>query len=201
MISKNNFFNEYLKLYSNCLNKLDMNLLSSITNLIKKKIKNKKKIFVCGNGGSASISNHFLCDFNKGIKKTSKLKLTPKVISLSNSIETILATANDHHFNYVFSDQLENLANKDDLVITFSCSGSSKNITEVVKFAKRKKMKIISFIGFKNVNKIKKNEIIFSLNVNNYGIAEDIFQLIMHMISQSIRSSYIKNFNINRHLM
>lgn len=62
-------------------------------------------------------------------------------------------------------------------------------------------MKIISFIGFKNVNKIKKNEIIFSLNVNNYGIAEDIFQLIMHMISQSIRSSYIKNFNINRHLM
>ena len=113
-----------------------MNLLSSITNLIKKKIKDKKKIFVCGNGGSASISNHFLCDFNKGIKKTSKLKLTPKVISLSNSIETILATANDHHFNYVF-DQLENLANKDDLVITFSCSGSSKNITEV-KFAKEK---------------------------------------------------------------
>ena len=53
-------------------------------------------------------------------------------------------------------------------------------------------MKIISFIGFKNVNKIKKNEIIFSLNVNNYGIAEDIFQLIIHMISQSIRSSYIK---------
>ena len=43
MISKNNFFNEYLKLYSNCLNKLDMNLLSSITNLIKKKIKDKKK--------------------------------------------------------------------------------------------------------------------------------------------------------------
>ena len=35
MISKNNFF-KYLKLYSNCLNKLDMNLLSSITNLIKK---------------------------------------------------------------------------------------------------------------------------------------------------------------------
>ena len=44
MISKNNFFNEYLKLYSNCLNKLDMNLLSSITNLIKKKIKDKKNI-------------------------------------------------------------------------------------------------------------------------------------------------------------
>ena len=44
-----------------------------IENIIFKKIRENKKIFVCGNGGSASVANHFLCDFNKGIKLSSKI--------------------------------------------------------------------------------------------------------------------------------
>ena len=49
--------------------------LENLTKTIEKKIKLKKNIFVCGNGGSASVSNHFLCDFNKGIKLSSNKKL------------------------------------------------------------------------------------------------------------------------------
>ena len=40
----------------------------------------KNNIFVAGNGGSASVANHFLCDFNKGIKLSSKKYKTKKYI-------------------------------------------------------------------------------------------------------------------------
>ena len=38
---------------------------------IVKALSDGKPVMVCGNGGSASVANHFLCDFNKGIKISS----------------------------------------------------------------------------------------------------------------------------------
>ena len=67
---------DYLKIG---IEKLDLQKLQRIEDIIFKKIRENKKIFVCGNGGSASVANHFLCDFNKGIKLSSKNKLKPKI--------------------------------------------------------------------------------------------------------------------------
>jgi len=66
--SSKQFFIDYNNKLSNVLKNEHFDELEKITNFLEKKIKLKKKIFVCGNGGSASIANHFLCDFNKGIK-------------------------------------------------------------------------------------------------------------------------------------
>ena len=151
-----------------------------------------KKIFVCGNGGSASVANHFLCDFNKGIKIDSKRKLRPKIISLSDNIETILAIGNDISFQKVFTFQLDNFFTKGDIVILLSCSGSSPNIIDTLNHCKKKKIFTISLTGFANKKVQKKANININLNIKNYGVSEDFFQIIMHMLSQSIRLRYIK---------
>ena len=86
--SSKQFFIDYNNKLSNTLKKEHFTELEKITKTLEKKIKLKNKIFVCGNGGSASVANHFLCDFNKGIKQSSNKKLYPKVLSLNNSIES-----------------------------------------------------------------------------------------------------------------
>ncbi len=174
---------------------LDLKKIEKIKKIIIQKIKDKKQIFVCGNGGSASIANHFLCDFNKGVKISSKNKLKPKVISLSNNIETITAISNDINFNEIFKSQLDTYSDKGDLLITLSCSGSSKNIISAIKYAKIKKLSNISFTGFAQKNIIKLSDINYNLGIKNYGISEDVFQSVMHMISQSIRLRYISKKN------
>ena len=118
-----NNINNYINNLKIGIEKLNLLKLKKIEDIIFKKIKEDKKIFVCGNGGSASIANHFLCDFNKGIKLSSKNKLKPKIVSLSNNIESILAIANDISFNKIFSFQLDNYYTKGDIVILLSCSG------------------------------------------------------------------------------
>ena len=175
------------------IKKLDLIKLQKIENIIFKKIKENKKIFVCGNGGSASIANHFLCDFNKGIKLSSKNKLKPKIVSLSNNIESILAIANDISFNKIFSFQLDNYYTKGDIVILLSCSGSSPNILDVLEYCKKKKIFTISLTGFAKKNIQSKANLNLNFEINNYGISEDLFQIIMHMLSQSIRLKFIKN--------
>ena len=186
-----NYLN-YLKIG---IEKLDLQKLQRIENIIFKKIRENKKIFVCGNGGSASVANHFLCDFNKGIKLSSKNKLKPKIVSLSDNMETILAVANDISFEKVFSFQLDNYYSKGDIVILLSCSGSSPNIIDALEFCKKNKIFTISITGFAKKNIQKKASLNLNLEINNYGVSEDFFQIIMHMLSQSIRLKFIKNKN------
>jgi len=197
----NKFFLEYCEDLNRSLSKISLKKLEKIFKVIELAIKRNKNIFTCGNGGSASVSNHFLCDFNKGIKIDSKKKIKPKVFSLTNSIEMMSAISNDLNYEKVFSFQLENYSNKNDILICFSCSGSSKNILEVVKFAKRKKLKTIGFLGFANIKNEKLFDYSININFKNYGVTEDIFQILMHSISQFIRKKNIKNFKKSTYIL
>jgi len=185
----------YLDKLIQVANSIDLNLLHKIEKIIYYKILSKKNIYICGNGGSASVANHFLCDFNKGIKISSNYKLKPKIISLSNNLELILAISNDISFDKIFTHQLENYCSKGDLVITLSCSGNSPNIIDVLNFCKKNKILTISFTGFATKQIQKKSNINFNINVKNYGISEDFFQIIMHMLSQSIRMKFLLKKN------
>ena len=193
MHSCKDFLIDYNRKLSEVLKEIHFNEIEKITKFLDKSIKNKRKIFVCGNGGSASIANHFLCDFNKGIKHSSMGKILPNVISLSNSVELITAISNDIKFDEIFSYQLENYAKRNDILVIISSSGKSKNIIKAVTYAKKNNLYIISLIGFGENKFLKKlSKYYINLNTKNYGITEDIFQSIMHMISQYIR---LKNSN------
>ena len=185
------FYEHYRTVFHKTLDGLNINDLAKISKMIESKMIKNNNIFVAGNGGSASVANHFLCDFNKGIKISSKNKIKPKIVSLANSLELITAISNDLSYDEIFSFQLENFAKKEDLLITFSCSGSSKNIINVIKLAKKMKMKIISISGFGKKNKFA--DLSTDLGCKNYGVTEDIFSYIMHTISQFIRSKYQKS--------
>ncbi len=183
----NNFLRNYFNLQINTINQIDIKKVIKISQILERAIKNNKNIFVAGNGGSASVSNHFLCDFNKGIKLSSGKKLKPKVISLTNSIELITAISNDINYDKIFSFQLDNYYKAGDVVFAVSCSGTSKNIIDLLKFAKSKKLEIIFISGFNKSNKSPYTKNFINLNCKNYGITEDIFSTFMHMISQWIR--------------
>jgi D-sedoheptulose 7-phosphate isomerase len=200
-INKNNnkilFFENYYKNLKLVINNLDLKKLLLIANFLEKKIISNNNIFVAGNGGSAALANHMLCDFNKGIKISSKKKLKPKIISLAGPIEIITAISNDINYNEIFSSQLENFYKKGDCLICFSSSGQSKNIIQVIKFAKKNKITAILFQGFGKLNKEISPDYYINLKYKNYGITEDIFQTVMHSISQYMRSNFVsKNITL-----
>ncbi len=190
----NDFYKDYSENFTNTLNNIDIDNLNKLYERLVKKIKNNKKIFIIGNGGSASVANHFMCDFNKGVKLSSKKKLIPKVISLSNSLEVITAISNDINYDEIFSSQLENYFSKGDLLLALSCSGKSKNILNAINFAKKNHLDTILITGFA---KKKMNDCLhIDLGIKNYGISEDIFSVLMHTISQYIRYNFMKNTQV-----
>jgi len=193
-IKKNNYnisyYNSYFKNILKISQDINLQTFFKIHKLIEEKIQKKKNIFVAGNGGSGAISNHLMCDFNKGIKISSQYKVAPKIISLSSSLELITAISNDISYDEIFKFQLENYYNKGDCLICFSCSGQSKNIINVMKFANKKKIKTVLFQGFGKLNNKIIPDFYINLNFRNYGLTEDLFQNFMHIISQLIRKKY-----------
>lgn len=177
-----NFYDNYIYNLVNGLNNLEKVKLEKAANLFLSKIKKNKNIFVCGNGGSAAIANHYICDFLKYFRQHTKLK--PKIYSFSNSIETITAISNDMNYNKVFSYQAESLCNKDDLIIIISSSGNSENIKNLLKFSKKKKIKTIGFSGFDGGFLKKNSNISVHIQKKNYGISEDSHHILMHIILQ-----------------
>tara|TARA_B110000483_G_scaffold242213_1_gene327290 strand:- start:3316 stop:3942 length:627 start_codon:yes stop_codon:yes gene_type:complete len=187
------FFKDYSLRLFETLNSIDFKKFEIISDLIFNKIKKNKQIFIAGNGGSAAVANHFYCDFNKGVKNSSNRKLKPKIISLSSSPEIISAISNDINFEEIFRYQIDNYISKNDLVLAFSCSGNSKNILNLIDYCKKIQVKIIFITGFKDKIKKHKNLIHLNLNCENYGITEDVFSSLMHIISQYIRFQYNQN--------
>ena len=172
------FLEHYMKLLTNSIMDTDMKNLNQAALQILKTIKKDATIYVCGNGGSAAISNHYVVDFLKFFRE--KTDYNPKIISLSNNVETITAISNDIDYKYIFSYQAENLCNKNDLIIIISSSGNSKNIIELIKFAKKRKITTIGFSGFKGGYLKKNSDISIHIEVQNYGISEDAHHILMH---------------------
>ena len=177
-----NFLKNYVDKVSSSILESNIENINAAAKEIIKTIKRKGTIFVCGNGGSAAIANHYVVDFIKFFKEKTDYK--PKIISLSNSIETITAIANDLDYKKIFSYQAENLCEKKDLILIISSSGNSKNIVEILKHAKKRKIKTLGFSGFKGGYLKKNSDISVHIQAENYGVSEDAHHILMHAILQ-----------------
>ena len=187
---------DYLNSLANVSKKIDFNMINKLSDLLLDYYLSESNIFVCGNGGSAAISNHFLCDH---LKSTStNTNLLPKIISLSSSMELITAIANDIQYDEIFAFQLSRLGKKGDCLITISSSGNSKNIINAIKWAKKNKLKTISLNGFNGGKAKKLSDLSINVPSNNYGIIEDLHQSIMHILSQSLRMQNSNRKNLSK---
>tara|TARA_B110000003_G_C16623294_1_gene523925 strand:- start:192 stop:791 length:600 start_codon:yes stop_codon:yes gene_type:complete len=102
------------------------------------------KLLFCGNGGSASDSQHLAAELVNRFKKN---RDPIPALALTTDTSVITSIGNDFGFKYIFSKQIEALANTTDLLFAISTSGLSENIIEALKTAKKKGMKTVLFTG------------------------------------------------------
>lgn len=133
-----------------------------------------KQVFFIGNGGSAGIASHMTADFMKnGGMKTYSL--------YDNSLTTCMG--NDYGYEYIFSRPLGFLGNTGDLLVAISSSGNSQNIVNAIEVAHKKGMKVLTFSGFKQDNRIKAmGTCNCHVPVCHYGMVESIHNLILQQI-------------------
>ncbi len=168
---------------------VDRRALAAAADLLVERVKAGAMIFSCGNGGSAAIANHLVCDHMKGIRTGTALR--PKVHSFSATVELITAIANDIGVEQIFSFQLSSMASPGDVLIAISSSGTSPNVVSVVAEAKRLGVTIIAMTGFTGGEAAQMADISLHVDAANYGVVEDVHQSLMHILAQHLRLAHL----------
>src|SRR3989344_2886654 len=168
------------------LEKLPHEKIEEAIEIILKAFKKDRKIFIMGNGGSASNASHMACDFSKGTLRRvyDENEKRIRVISLTDNVAIMTAFANDLSYEDIFIQQLRNLVEKDDVVIVLSGSGNSTNVIKAVAYAKRKEAIIIGILGFRTGGKLANLvDCAIIADSGNYGQSEDIQLILDHIIT------------------
>ena len=181
------FMDAYHEVISIASSSVDRSQMQLAATLLIEAYKSKHFVWVCGNGGSASIANHLVCDHAKGARSSTSLR--PRVTSLVSNMEIVTAISNDISYDDIFAYQLENLAQANDILIMISSSGDSENIIKACDWANKNKLRTIALTGFSGGRLKEKADVNLHVKAENYGIIEDIHQSLMHMLAQFIRLS------------
>ncbi len=158
--------------------------LDQFHRLLLETVKNGRRIYVGGNGGSAAIADHLCCDFTKGTHAAGHPTL--RTHSLSANTALLTALSNDFSYDEAFSKQLQMLGEAGDAVILISSSGNSPNVLAAAQTARAIGMKILAMVGFSGGKLPALADASLHVRASNYGLVEDAHQAIMHVLSQWI---------------
>ena len=166
------------------LNAQEDNIIRAV-NMITYALKNRNKIMFCGNGGSASDSNHLAAEF---ISKFMRERQSLPAISLSANNSIITAIANDYSFEDIFKRQIEGLGSRGDILIGISTSGKSKNILKAFEKAKEMGINTIFFTGQNKTNA----DVDLEINVPSEVTAEiqEMHIAIGHIIAELVEKEF-----------
>jgi len=115
-----------------------------VSRLIAKALAKDKIIYWCGNGGSASDSQHLAAEFI-GRFKNNRRPLASVALNTDTSVLT--SVANDFGYDQVFVRQVEALCRDGDVLIAISTSGNSRNVVEAVQSATRRGVTTVGLLG------------------------------------------------------
>ena len=132
--------------HANLLNKMPLLFkdIDNISRILINCLKKKKTIFWCGNGGSASDSQHLAGEL---VGRFVGDRKPLKSIALNADSAVMTCIVNDYGYEHLFSRQIEGLGSKGDVLIGISTSGNSINVLNALKSAKNIGINTIGLLG------------------------------------------------------
>ena len=144
----------------------------------------KRRVFICGNGGSAANAVHIANDFNYGISK--KLGDGMRMHAIPANVSVLTCLANDEGYEHVFSHQLAVEANPGDLLLVLSGSGNSENVLRALDVAKQADVKSYAILGYSGGKALKMADVPIHFQIDDMQISEDLQMIVMHMLMQKL---------------
>lgn len=186
-VFENNFEQNRKINYNFINNTITKNKLLILVNIITDSLIDGKKLMVCGNGGSAADSQHFVAEL---VSKFKKVRKPLSAIALTTDSSIITSIANDFSFDQIFSKQIQALGKKGDVLIGISTSGTSTNVLNALKTAKKEKISTILLTG--NIKK-QYNYVDLKIGVPSSSTAriQEIHEIIYHSICEIVESNLV----------
>lgn len=168
----------YINRETEILQSLDIDLINTVMNVLEEARLSGKKVFICGNGGSAATASHFCCDFNKGISEN--LDRRYDFECLNDNVPTMMAVANDVGYEEIFRYPLKCKMKTGDIFIGISGSGNSSNVVNAMEYAREIGGVTIAIVGYDGGRLKEIADYSIHVRIHDMQIAEDIHLVLDH---------------------
>lgn len=149
--------------------------------------KNGNRLYLCGNGGSASDAQHIAAEFTGRFYKD-RVAIPAEALHCNTSYLT--AVANDYSYDEVYSRMVAGIAQKGDVLIGISTSGNSANVVRAIEEARKKGVITIGFTG-QNGGKMKDLcDFLINIPSDDTPRIQECHILVGHIICQLVEEKY-----------
>ncbi|MDG6940344.1 MAG: SIS domain-containing protein [Nitrososphaerota archaeon] len=193
-----NSVSDYLSESKAILDRMDRGPIVAATELLVDAWKRNARVFIAGNGGSASTATHFACDLNKWASQDADRRF--RAFSLVDNIPLVSALTNDNGFNNVYSEQLENFFEEGDVFVAISVHGGSgrdradlwsQNLLKAADYAKQKGGKTLALVGFDGGVLKKAADVCVLVPADSTPQVEGLHLVLTHLICDEIRKRIV----------
>jgi D-sedoheptulose 7-phosphate isomerase len=180
-------FSEYAESLTACLHQQDWQPVGILASELAKAWCDGRRVFICGNGGSAANALHWANDFLYAVAKSGGKGI--RISALPSNSSTITCLANDLGYDEIFSTQLVTKASEGDVLIALSGSGNSPNIIRALEMARQIKMKTFALLGYTGGACKELADVVIHFAVHDMQLAEDLQLIVGHMILQMLQKA------------
>lgn len=181
VLLERSFILDYLKKSLKVMEGLDLDEVMELVQILAQARKAGNRIFLCGNGGSASTASHFANDLGKGASLGRPLRF--RVTALTDNLPWITALANDEGYSEIFIEQLKNFARHGDALIAISGSGNSSNVIKAVSWANERGLVTIGLTGLPGGELRETAQHVILAQSHHMGRIEECHFLIQHLVA------------------
>ena len=164
--------------------------VKNVADIITIAFKTRKKVLLCGNGGSAAGAQHIAAELSGKFYKD-RHSLFAEALHVDTFYLT--ATANDHSFDEVYSRQLQAKGQKGDILLGLSTSGNSKNILRALEQAKLLGVITVGLTGAKEEKMKTLCDFMLSIPSTDVPRIQEAHLLIGHIICEIVEKAMFGN--------
>jgi len=178
----NTFVTDYYASFAQAVLDFDKGTMADVLAVFDTVTEAGGTIWLAGNGGSAAIADHSVCDLSKGTFRAGQKPV--RAVSLSADGPLLTALGNDISYDDVYAEPLKYYLTERDALLVVSSSGNSENVVRAVASANEMGVPTIAFTGFSGGRLKEMARHVVHVPVENYGIVEDIHQSLIHALTQ-----------------
>jgi D-sedoheptulose 7-phosphate isomerase len=186
---------DYFEAHARVVSKLPFAEIDHIVEELWRAFEDRRKVFIFGNGGSASLACHFACDLAKGTVLPEPGQKRFQVHALTNNMALLTALANDLSYEQVFAEQLRNLLEPGDVAFAISGSGNSRNVLMALEASRELGGINIGLSGFEGGKMKVLCDVCAIVPADNMQIIEDLHLSMSHALFRCLRQRILDHAN------
>lgn len=169
-----------------------------VSNLMITTLLSGNKIMVCGNGGSAAESQHFVAELIGRFEIPERSGYA--AISLNTDNAVLTAWANDFGYDFIFQRQIQSLGKSGDLLICLSTSGNSPNILHALEQARKQNIHTVNILGKKGGKAISLSNLNIVIPSDNTAHIQEIHLHVIHQLCRLVENQIEEKSEQNKYI-